>query len=179
MPVEFLVRVQADELVRLATVAGQQPAVATDADKAGHDAAAGAHFALQARNMSARAASLPACADPAQILDTVGGFALVDAIENGRPLLDDVVDRRLDARDPIAEHPQRVAAARFAGQAAAGQHAVDWPDRIAAIAERADLDPGRSTNLRRGGQQIPVTAVGRAAEGLSTTWRPRGTSGRP
>lgn len=143
---------QADELVRLAIAAAQQPAVATDADKAGYDAADRAHFALQARNMPARSASLPPGADPAQVLETVGGFYLVDAIENGRPLVDDVVDRRLDSREPMRSIPERVAAARFAGQSAAG---------LPAVLARAHRDHRRASgsrpqdgprDLRRGGR---------------------------
>jgi len=118
--------------------------VATDADPAGYVAAERAYLALAARGKGGadtRAAALPAGSDPASLLHSGGGYALVDAIENGPRLADVVVDRRLTSREPFEHIPAMLAAARYAAGAAAADDVLHWFDHVDVISARTTIDP--------------------------------------
>ncbi len=135
---------QADQVAALARASGRPAVVATDADLAGYVAAERAYLALAGRGKGGaetRAAALPAGSDPASLLHSGGGYALVDAIENGPRLADVVVDRRLSSREPFEHIPAMLAAARYAAGAAAIDDVLHWFDHVDVISARTTIDP--------------------------------------
>jgi DNA primase len=116
---------QAAQLARL----GTEPIVATDGDLAGRVAAERDFWLLAPHLVDPRFARFKSGEDPASVLERHGRNELVLALQNSRPLAEELIAERLaniEARDQLAE-PAQVIAARPA------QH---WPRDIASLAHR-------------------------------------------
>jgi DNA primase len=96
---------QADQLTDYIGTGRPGVTVATDADRAGQQAAARAYWQLTARGDNPRHVLMPDGTDPAQLLETCGQQAVRDALAESQPLATRLIDARL------AEHADTHSAA--------------------------------------------------------------------
>ncbi len=110
---------------------GRAPIVATDADRAGQEAAERDYWLLTLYNLDPYQAILPDGADPADLVATGDAAGLTAAITNARPLADSLIDEHLESGS--------VEAVLGAVQVLAAQPADRWAGGAEHIAERTGL----------------------------------------
>jgi len=115
--------------------------VATDADPAGHQAAARAYTLLCAHRLDPRAAALPDGLDPAATAQQHGPGALLARIGAAEPMSRQLVDDALNGRE-LDTPEARVGAARLAGDVIEKAPTDTWQREIKAVAEHIGLDAG-------------------------------------
>jgi conjugative relaxase-like TrwC/TraI family protein len=117
--------------------------VATDPDPAGQGAAERAYWAMAGRSRpDVGHVSLPAGADPAQILTGQGPAALRAMLDSATGLSARLIDARLIAlADDLDTVEGRVQALRLAATVIGSQPPPSWPGAIDALSERLDLLP--------------------------------------
>ena len=126
---------------QLATLS-TRPIVATDADLAGRVAAERAFWLLAQHGADPLAVDLPDGADPASVLHAHGPGALVELLDNARPLGQVMIDERLTnlPRNDAIEAATRVTAARPPST---------WVGHTTDIAERLGVDTDAVTGHLR------------------------------
>ncbi|MBN9618494.1 MAG: relaxase domain-containing protein [Actinobacteria bacterium] len=136
---------QADQLTAYIGDGRPGVTVATDADRAGHQAAARAYWQLTARGDNPRHVLMAEGADPAPLLEVGGPQAVRDALAESQPLAPSLINARL------ADHSTTLDTASAEDLADAISGAADiigalppehWLDHIEQVTTRLQLSPG-------------------------------------
>ena len=134
-----LTSAQAAQLAAVLPRDSDRVVVATDADRAGQQAAARAYSVLTAHHLDPRGAVLPAEMDPAQTAQLHGPAALVDRLATAEPMGRQLVDRAL-AGYQLTFIEQRIAAARVAASVITQAPPMTWEREIRAVVARTGVE---------------------------------------
>jgi DNA primase len=125
------------------TSAEVTPVVATDADLAGHRAAARAFWQLMNRGEPPRHLALPDGADPASYLTDAGPEQLHAALTAAAPLTDVLIERRVDwYADRLDTVEGTLAAVRSASAVIAALPPEQWQRQVDRLTDRTGADRG-------------------------------------
>ena len=115
--------------------------VATDADRAGQQAAHRAFWQLTARGDTPRHLLVAGGKDPAELLQTDGPDALKSGLDAAEPLADTVIAARIAPwADRLDTVEGSVYAARAAAQVVAALPASTWPEYLSGIVATTDVE---------------------------------------
>lgn len=147
-----------DQAAELALL-GRAPIVATDGDIAGRVAAERDYWLLAQHGLAPTVASFAEGSDPADVLASQGRQALVDALEQAKPLGEALLDERLTnlTGDEALDHASQVLAAQSGAQWDQGAQRIathlglpegDVRGRLHAAVERWNRDPRKIAQAR-------------------------------
>ena len=136
---------QADQLTRYIGADRPGITVATDADRAGQQAAARAYWQLTARGDNPRHLIMGEGSDPAQMLEIGGREAVRDALAETQPLATSLIDARLagytDAHEMVTAD-NLAATIRGAASIIGALPPEHWLDHIDHVTDQLQLSPG-------------------------------------
>ena len=147
-----------DQAAELALL-GRDPIVATDGDIAGRVAAERDYWLLAQHGLAPTVAAFAEGSDPADVLARQGRQALVDALEQAKPLGEALLDERLTnlTGDEALDHASQVLAAQPGSQWDQGAQRIathlalpegDVRGRLHAAVERWNRDPRKIAQAR-------------------------------
>ncbi|TQN43715.1 DNA primase catalytic core [Blastococcus colisei] len=116
--------------------------VATDADRAGQQAAQRIFWQLTARGDDPRHLAIPTGKDPAELLQTAGATALRQALAASPSLASALIDARVAVyADRLDTVEGRVYAARRAAEVIAAVPSTSWPAHLTHVVARTGIAP--------------------------------------
>lgn len=134
---------QADQLTTYIGAGRPGVTVATDADRAGQQAAARAYWQLTARGDNPRHVLMSDGADPAQLLQIGGAQSLRDALADSQPLATSLINARLAGLPPGSGSAEDLAAAiRGAADIIGALPPEHWLEHVEQVTDQLQLSPG-------------------------------------
>ena len=116
--------------------------IATDADRAGLQAAQRIFWQLTARGDDPRHLAIPTGKDPAELLQTGGAAALHEALATSRSLASALIDARVAVyADRLHTVEGQVHAARRAAEVIAAVPSTSWPTHLTHVVARTGIAP--------------------------------------